>query len=595
MSDAASQPSKLLLDECFAAEDERFLDALRKFSSYEFLLGFVQTWLADPRPWARRQMVRYLQSDLNDPGHEVVFKRLLKHFEAAADHEMMGHFLVASDRLVRRKRQDLYRYDPAFKARMPLQVLFAEPNRTVRDQPARVETINLMGRPTQVTRPAISNCPENRLFAHRTRSYVRRRVWRYFRRLGYGRPAAYVAAISTALCEFRDADFTAGENILDNWSLMHACFFHHDAICFTPAHANLVEGRSLSELAPAPFQPQAWQTDKGAIGLLQMITAARSSLVRMWALELLQREHGGSLDKIDVPTLITLLGHVDPRVQEFAAELFQSHAALSSLGIETWLELLDQSNQTVLSLLCEAMRKHVSPARLDNGQVVALACARPVPVARLGLEMIQQRHTVHPFSRDELARLAGARCPRMAGEIAAWTLRQIGTPRQYDVNYVIEFFDSMLFSMRAAALDWLVEPQSPGYSDPVLWSRLVETPQDDVRFRLIDCLERRTHLPGQTTNDISQVWTAVILGVQRGGRTKLKAVHQVAAAIQEDLSQADRLLPVLAVAVRSVRAPERRGALSAVVTLVVRHAELRELVARELPELQCPDPREALR
>lgn len=594
MSDVAGQPSKLLLDECFAAEDDRFLEAFQKFSSYDFLLGFVQTWVADPRPWARRQIVRYIQSELNDPGHEVVFKRLFKHFEAAADHEMMGHFLVATDRLVRRKRRNSYRYDPGLGRYVAGETLLARPNRTIRNQPMRVETITLMGRPRQVQVPAVRNRPENRLFAHRTRNYLRRRAWRYFRRLSYRKPAAYVAAVSGALCDFRDADFAAGENILDNWSLMHACYFHHDAIAFTAAHANLVEGRSLGELTPAPYQPLAWRSEKGMIGLLHLITEAGSSLVRLWAMELLQREHRQSLDKIEVQTLIKLLAHVDPRIQEFAAELFQSHAALASLGIETWLELLDQSNQSVLALLCDAMRKHVTPQRLDNGQMIALACARPVPVARLGLEMIQQRHATRPFSREELSKLAGAACPRLAGEIAAWAIQQIGAPGQYDVNCVIEFFDSLLIDMRESALDWLVEPPSPGYSDPVLWSRLVETPHDDVRFRLIDCLQRRATLPGQATDDLSRVWTAVILGVHRGGRTKLKAVRQVAAAIEDDLSQADRLLPVLAVAMRSVRAPERRGAMSAVATLVARHAQLREHVGREIPELHWPEPREAV-
>lgn len=585
MNEASNQPSKLLLDECFATQDDRFLEALRKFSSYEFLLAFVQTWLDDPRPWAQDQIVRYVESEWTAAGHEVVVKRLFKHFEAAGDHQMMGRFLVAVDRLVRRQRRTFWGSDA---------ILFAKPNRTVREQPARTETVTWMGRKHQVAKPAIKNRPENRLFTHRTRSYLRRRVWRYFRRLSVRKPAAYVAAISDALCGFRDADFAAGENILDNWSLMHACYFHHEAIAFTASHTNLVEGRALSELTPAPYRLAAWQTDKGAFALLHMIGEAQSSLVRIWAMELLQREHQSSLGKIDIETLIKLLGHVDPRVQEFAAGLFQNHPALASLSVDRWLDLLDQSNQSVLTLVCDALRKHVLPDRLDNGQMVSLASARPVPVARMGLEMLQQRHAARPLTRDELTGLAGATCPRLAGELATWALRQIGTPDQYDANSVCEFFDSLLIGMRQAAMDWLVDPQSSGYSDPVLWSRLVETPFDDVRFRQIDCLEQRTRLPGQSADALTQVWASVILGVHRGGRSKLKAVHQVASAIGDDPAQADRFLPVLTVALRSLRAPERRVALSALVTLLVRHAELRARVAREVPELQWPAAEEAV-
>ena len=63
MSDRGG-PSKILLDECFAAEDDRFLDALTQFSSHDFLVSFADRWIQDPRPWAREQIVRYLQLTL---------------------------------------------------------------------------------------------------------------------------------------------------------------------------------------------------------------------------------------------------------------------------------------------------------------------------------------------------------------------------------------------------------------------------------------------------------------------------------------------------------------------------------------------------
>ncbi len=588
LSDTASQPSKQLLEESFVAEDERFLDVLRQCNSYPYLLGFVERWVSDPRPWARTQIVKFIQADLSTPGHEVVFKRLLKHFEAATDHDMLAHFLVALDRLVRRIRINAPSYDPGLNQWTPREVLFAQPNRSAGELPGPTAADQRTALRHHANAAVPRNRPGNRLFSQRTRAYLRRRIWRYFRGLSHRTPTAYVAAISGAMCEFRDADFVAGENILDNWSLMHACYFHHPAMTFTASHCNLVAGHSLGELTPAPYQPRAWRSEKGASSLLHLITEAKSSLVRMWAIDLLRQEHRPWLSQLDVQTLISMLKQVDPRVQEFAAELLQEHADAGSLGIATWLELLDQPNQAALTLVCAAMQKHVSPNRMESGQIVALACARPVPVAQLGLEMLRQRQAERPLLRETLAQLAQATCQSVAGELTAWVLRQIGTPAQYDVDCVTEFFDSMLSPTRAAALDWLVEPQSPGYHDPVLWSRLVETPFDDVRFRLIDCLQRREALSGQTTGDLSHVWVAVILGVHRGGRSKRKAIQQVATAIEGDLTLADRLLPVLAVAMRSVRAPERRAAMSALVTLMVRHMELRERVFKLLPELRWP-------
>ena len=89
------------------------------------------------------------------------------------------------------------------------------------------------------------------------------------------------------------------------------------------------------------------------------------------------------------------------------------------------------------------------------------------------------------------------------------------------------------------------------------------------------------------------VWSSVLANVNRGGRQKRKAVHQVAEAVGRNTERADTLLPVLAVSLRSVRAPERREALSAIASLVENHPELSDQVARELPELHLSpqDPR----
>ena len=92
-----------MLEECFAAADDRFLDEWVKFHSPAILVPLMKRWLADDRPWARRQLTAYLKRDLNFSGHEVIVKRVYRHFEAARDHVMLGHFMVAFDRMVREK------------------------------------------------------------------------------------------------------------------------------------------------------------------------------------------------------------------------------------------------------------------------------------------------------------------------------------------------------------------------------------------------------------------------------------------------------------------------------------------------------------
>jgi len=121
-----------------------------------------------------------------------------------------------------------------------------------------------------------------------------------------------------------------------------------------------------------------------------------------------------------------------------------------------------------------------------------------------------------------------------------------------------------------------------------LWARLIETPYDDVRFHVVAELERRTKLPGTSTEQVSVVWETVLLNIHRGGRAKLAALRQISRAIQDDPARAEPLLPVLAVAIRSVRLPEVRTGLSSLVAAVAAHPPLAEAVARHIPELQLP-------
>ena len=82
------------------------------------------------------------------------------------------------------------------------------------------------------------------------------------------------------------------------------------------------------------------------------------------------------------------------------------------------------------------------------------------------------------------------------------------------------------------------------------------------------------------------VWMTVLLGVHRGGRAKLKALRQISEAIAEQPDRAERLVPVLAVAIRSVRPPEARAGLSAILSAVSARPELEATLARFIPELR---------
>jgi hypothetical protein len=570
----------LLAEEYFATENPAFLETIRKANQPKALAGFADRWKKDPRPWAREQLLAYVAKPFNCPGHQPVVKHLFKHAEETGDHEVMVAFLVAFDRLVRREIRTKRHWD--FRARTSFE---EERLVTPRDviRPER-NVVNVFSRQRQtVTLPA--HVPaRGKLFKYRTRYYLQRRAWRYFRRLGHREPMKYIPAIVNALARYEDADLQKGENILDSWSLMHGCFAKSDVIEIGATHVQLKEGRTLGELTPAPAYPDAWKKSESAPMALALAVRARARLVRLWAMQLFQREH--SNHAVSLENILSLLEHEDADVQQFGSKLLESSGVLATLPISSWFRLLQTKNEDALQRVCDAFAKHVSADRLDLAQSVELASVRPVPVARLGQKYLQGRTISSPTDREQISALANAKCSAIAGELTAWALKFLGTKENYSCDQVIRFFDSNQDKSRAAAWTWMTADSAPGLSDPALWSRLAETPHDDIRLRVVDYLQQQTKLPGTDVNQLENVWRSVLLGVHRGGRQKAKAVRQISQAIVENPQRVDTLLPVLAVAVRSVRGPESRAGLAAVVTLAETRPELAEAVRRHLPEMK---------
>src|SRR5690242_6971554 len=235
------QASTLLVDEAFSRQDDQFVELVRSVRSSKYLAGLADRWKQDPRPWAHEQIFRYLELPLNRPGHHPLVKRLFKQAEAKRDDELMATFLVAFDRLVRRRRRLSYKWDFQTRQSWREEVLFSPRDQILPLRPARESTNPFTGQ--KVAFPAYEQVPKNgRLFSYATRAYLRRRVWRYFRWMGFGSPADYPHAISRTLATYRDDDFDSGEHILDNWSLMNIAFRSSDQLKFTPARVNMADG-----------------------------------------------------------------------------------------------------------------------------------------------------------------------------------------------------------------------------------------------------------------------------------------------------------------------------------------------------------------
>jgi hypothetical protein len=571
----------LLLEEYFATGDDRFAEAIRDFHVPGTLASLTDKWKKDPRPWARGQVLKYLDESLTSAGHETVVKRLFKHFEEVGDDQVMGAFAVAFDRLVRRKLKKHREWD--FRTR---QVNEYETLATQRDAgPPRQS-----GKPVVPSFKPVMQYPGTKLFSYHTRYYLRRRAWRYFRYMGHRKPGNYPKAVAEFLKLYRDADLERGENILDCWSLVHACFGESDVIAINGSHVNLSPGRALRELNPAPAFAELWKSETSGSLLVDLLLTANSRLVRVWAMGLLQRDHLPLLGAMSVADIRRLLDHPDEQVQVLGAQALENSTRLGQLTVDEWLELLAAQNPTVLETISGLMEKHVRGDRLNLEQVVQLASARAVPVVRLGFGFLKNRQIAGEQDLETIARLAEVQSASVAAEITRWALERLGASSVYRVERISRFFDSLIQQTREAAWDWLT-PTSAGWNDAALWSRLIETPYDDVRLHFVSALEARTKAPGMVAGNLAGIWASVLMGIQRGGRHKLIALRQISRAAEENPGSIEMLLPVLAVAIRSVRPPEARGGLAAIVGAVEARPELATVVERVIPELVL-SPRE---
>jgi hypothetical protein len=574
------------VDELFHREDDRFLEELGNLYAPRKLASFADRWKKDPRPWVKEQLLSYLDEPMNHPGHHPIVKRIFKHAEKSGDHELMAAFMVSFDRSVRRKRKIRTRFD-GLNDRWVQEEILVTPRNAITAEPKGKARNPGTGAVTDVSDEIDS---DSRLFSVHTRYYLRRRTWRYFRRLGYRDGQAYIRAVALALKRYRDEDFAAGENILDNWSLLHACYQGYDGLGFTSSHARSAEGRSVSDLSPAPYFPELWKTSKAFGVLLSLVREGRSRLVREWAMELLRRDHREFLTEMNPESLTSMLEHDAVDVQEFGLELLHDVKGLAEAPLTLWLRFIKTRNLTALAVVCDLMKTHVAAERLSLNQALDLAAAVPAPVAGLGLSFLKERSFDDQENRVLLSRLAEAGCAAMGNEIAGFALPFFAPADRYDREAVSCFFDSLLPEIRNTAWDWMQRTDA-AYWDPMLWHRLIETPFSDLRRRIVEGLERHPGGVPASSEVLAPLWVSLLLDAHRGGRQKLSAVRQAAKAIEVKPERADTLLPIIVTAVRSIRGPERTAGLAAAVTLVERNPDLMEKVRRLLPELVI-DPRQ---
>jgi hypothetical protein len=555
--------STVLIDEYFASGDDRFLAELLASRSDKKLLSMAEPWYWDARPFARRMLLAYVDDGCDRPNHRPLVKRLFKQAEAAGDDELMGHFMVAFDRLVRRQLKEKRSYDVQARAYTSAWVLERDP-----DVRSRVPKKKAEGR----------RAPRIDRFTTRTRRYLCRRAFRYFRIVGHAEPERYARAMRATLPLYQDAHLQRPEQLIDAWGLVHVIYHGAPLLVRSPHGIRLAPGAKLADLAPAPLYPATWA--QGFDELLPLVERAGSRTVRRFVLAMLERHHDDALRRLPFGHLRNLLRSSHEEVQVFAARLLQGASGLENLPVAEWLELLEVDNAEVIPLVCDLVRTHVHPDRLTLEQSVALARSGVAAVAELGLGWAQAKPIAGAADLEALVSLRDAASPGVRAAAMEWVGRILGEAPATTREMVRDLVDARYPEPRRAGLA-LVDGRFR--DDVTLWAALSESPHDDVRARFVEHLATRE--ASLDPASLRRVWATSLLAIHRGGRLKARVVAQVADRIVREPAEAEQLLPLLAIALRSVRVSERRAGLAAVARAAFAMPSLRAAVARALPEL----------
>jgi hypothetical protein len=421
-------------------------------------------------------------------------------------------------------------------------------------------------------------------FSARTRRYLGRRAFRYFRTIGFRDPARYGRAVRAALVRYDEAALDRPERLLDAWGLMHALYGASPVLERRPDGLRLAAGRSLGELEPAPLHPTAW---RGCFDeVLALVGEARSRTVRQWAVALVERVYARELAALPVAAIKALLLGTSDEARALGVARLVEAGDLRDLSLEAWLELLAVDDLETAGAVCDLAAVHLDPARLSFAERVALALARHAPVASLGIEWVVERGAREIADAGALAlamRLRDAPVPAVRERAAAWLASILRVSPLATAEHVRDLLDSQYREVRAEGLGLLHEG-SRFARDLSLAAALAESPYDDVRAWLVARLSEWEREVEVAT--LRHVWASAMLSVHRGGRVKLATLAQISDRLAARPEEADVLVPIVAVALRSVRPAERRAALAAVASAVRRAPGLAEPFARLVPELR---------
>ncbi|MCC9600191.1 hypothetical protein LOC67_06435 [Stieleria sp. JC731] len=574
------------VQELFEAGDPAFVDELCRCDNADALGSFANTWFSDRRPEARAFLSRYLDQPLSHFRHEALVKRLFKLAEKAGDDEVMAWMMVAFDRSIRRKLVKSYRYDWTTRE-------------SWEEETAAVPAGTEMPRDPRILkwkRSPRGRLPVLRLFSLKTRRYLQRRSWRYFRQLGLSDPVRYLKGVSYALCRYTDSDVADGLALIDNWGLVHVLFHDTDVLESSTAGWMLSRGRSLGDLAAAPAFANAWASDSQS--LMNLLETSQCRPVRQWCIALIREHHESAMAAVEVSTLVRWVSGDSSELAEFAIELLQSSSQAGEINLDGWLDLLQQSNPVTTEGICRLAAKHVSADRLSIDQIVTVANHSSSLVASLAHRWLEKCQLT---TREDCLAAFGvceSESETERSNLIKTVCAAVSKSPGFAPELAMEVLDSRHEEVRLQGWHWLrSDPRL--FEATILWQRLIESPYDDIQMLLSELLEdqlsnaslrSRKSSGGLVSknldeSDLRRLWATVLLNTRRGSRRKPGVMNQVIDQLIRSPDQYDQLEPILSIGIRSIRSTEWKATLAGLTRLIEARPEFKDKFESAFREL----------
>jgi hypothetical protein len=236
------------------------------------------------------------------------------------------------------------------------------------------------------------------VFGRRTRQYVRRRSWRWLRRLAAWRPDVYAAAAAEAIVHYtvEDEELPSGR-----FGAYASCYLLHRVLWGRSSRYRFLSGslrarREPNAPAAAPEGvreesfPDLW--DRSPAAYLRLLGGSRLVVVQQFA---------------------------------FAAITSRYRAVLETATTEQVLALLDAPYEPTVQLAIDELRRRFDPARPDWTLLAALLADARAAVAALGLSWLEPTSAQWARDPEVLALLLGSVRPEASDTVARLAVQSL--------------------------------------------------------------------------------------------------------------------------------------------------------------------------